>query len=72
MSEFVRARCVSTGHEKSIPASWLSSEPDAWEVVDKAACRADGTPLPDKPSVPLESLSSKSTTAGRTAKSKES
>lgn len=67
MSEFVRARCVATGNEKSIPAAWLVSEADCWEVVEKPATRADGTPLPDKPAKPLESLSSKPTTSGQKA-----
>ena len=64
MPEFVRAKCVTSGHEKSIPASWLESEPEAWEVVDKEAVHADGSPLPDKHH---KSLSSKPTTRGRSA-----
>jgi hypothetical protein len=67
MPEFVRAKCVTSGHEKSIPASWLESEPDAWKALDgKEAVNADGSPLPDKHNKNLSSLS-KPTTRGRTA-----
>jgi hypothetical protein len=66
MPEFVRAKCVTSGHEKSIPASWLESEPEAWEAVEKPAVHTDGSPLPDKHHKDLSSLS-KPTTRGRTA-----
>lgn len=57
MPEYVRVRCTSTGHQKSIPAN---ASRVGWELLDKPATNPDGTPLPDKHHVPHKSLSSKS------------
>jgi hypothetical protein len=54
MPEFVRVRCLSTKHEKSIPAD---APREGWEVLNKPATNPDGTALPDKHYVAPESLS---------------
>lgn len=58
----VRAKDKATRHEHTIPASWLVTEPGAWEQVSKPALNADGTRLPVKHYVAPESLSSQSKT----------
>lgn len=55
MPEYVRVKCKSTKHEKSIPAE---ASREGWDVLDKPATNPDGTPLPDKHYVAPESLSS--------------
>lgn len=57
MPEFIRVRCQSTKHEKSIP---VGSPLDGWDVLQKPATNPDGTPLPDKHYTAPESLSNKS------------
>lgn len=57
MPEFIRVRCQSTKHEKSIP---VEASRDGWDVLEKPATNPDGTPLPDKHYVAPESLSSQS------------
>lgn len=58
MPEFIRVRCQSTKHEKSIP---VGSSLDGWDVLDnKPAANPDGTPLPDKHYIAPESLSGQS------------
>lgn len=63
MPEFIRVKCQSTGHEKSIPTE---SPRAGYDVLSKPATNPDGTPLPDKHHVAPESLSSK-TTSGQKA-----
>lgn len=47
--EVVRAKDKATGAHKTIPASWLDTEPGAWTVVESSpALNPDGTRLPDK------------------------
>lgn len=57
MPEFIRVRCQSTKHEKSIP---VDASREGWDVLEKPATNPDGTPLPDKHYVAPESLSSQS------------
>lgn len=64
MPEFIRVRCKSTKHEKSIPAS---APLGGYEVLDKPATNPDGTPLPDKHHVALKSLSSSKSNSGQQA-----
>ena len=54
MPEFIRVRCQSTKHEKSIP---VDAPREGWDVLDKPATNPDGTPLPDKHYIAPESLS---------------
>lgn len=69
MPEFIRVKSTDTGHEKSIPAE---SSLEGWEVLkNKPATNADGTPLPDKHNVPLESLSSQNTDGQKAKNPKE-
>lgn len=69
MPEYVRVKCVSTKHEKSIPAD---ASREGWEVLKKPATYADGTPLPDKHYVAPESLSDKPKTGQQADNTKES
>lgn len=55
MSEFIRVKCKTTGHEKSIRSD---ASREGWDVLDKPATQADGTPLPDKHNRTPKSLSS--------------
>lgn len=64
MPEFIRVKCKSTGHEKSIP---VDASREGWDVLDKPATATDGTPLPDKHNRTPKSLSSKSTTTKKEA-----
>ena len=68
MPEFIRVRCQSTKHEKSIP---VESSREGWDVLDKPAMYADGTPLPDKHYVAPESLSSQSKSGRKADEKKE-
>ena len=69
MPQFIRVKCKSTGHEKSIPAE---SSLEGWEVLKKDAVNPDGTPLPDKHHIGRkaapESLSSQSTSGQQAEK----
>lgn len=70
MPDYIRVKCKSTGHEKSIPAE---SSLEGWDVIEKDATNPDGTPLPDKHNLDLkkvapESLSSQSTTGQKAEK----
>lgn len=68
MPQFIRVKCKSTGHEKSIP---VSAPREGYEVLDKPATNPDGTALPDKHHVALKSLSSSKSTSGQKADSEK-
>lgn len=57
MPEFIRVRCKSTRHEKSIPAD---ASREGWEVLDKPGAGPDGTALPDKHYIAPKALKSSS------------
>lgn len=71
MPEFIRVKCKSTGHEKSIPAD---ASREGWDVLEKDAVSPDGTPLPDKHNLDLKSVAPKSlssqSTSGQQAEKK--
>lgn len=79
MPEYVRVKQKGTGHELSVVASAVDANPDAYTRLDKAATKADGTPLPPKYHQSLSDLSSTksstseaTTTSGRKAKNQRS
>lgn len=68
MPDFIRVKDKQTKHEKSIP---FDASREGWDVLNKPATYADGTPLPDKHHVAPESLSSNGRQATTTEKEKD-
>lgn len=65
---YIRVKDKSTKHEMSIHAE---ASLEGWEVVDKPAMRADGTPLPPKHYVATKSLSSETPSGPKADNKKE-
>lgn len=57
MTEFLRVRDKSTGHEYDAPVPWVTAWPDAFEVLDKEPVQTPREPKYAKQTKPAEPVS---------------